>query len=156
MKDGIYKWNRGVNGRYAKIQDGKISCGRRGETIEDARKAAIGETEPYYPQCWTYVAPLIEDADYEALWNALYYEEPEYTPVRVGDRFLINGGMYLLACVDCGKVNLIELGTGLRWTEPEQAINPFALTLKEFKELLDDLNNSKWKKIYKTRIPLKK
>jgi hypothetical protein len=50
----------------------------------------------------------------------------------IGDRFKRCESKYIMIHVDCGKVNLINLGDGGRWTDPRQVEDRHSITAKEF------------------------
>lgn len=76
-------------------------------------------------------------------------EDPEYIPLKVGDRLKINGQEYMIARV-AGWWGLINTFSGTQWGSP-RGFNPGRdhLSLSEFRILLQD-KADQWQEIYET------
>ena len=73
--------------------------------------------------------------DSKEILESLFPEVKEVT-YSVGQRFKIDGRLYLLSRTDHLQINLFDLNSGNRWHTPVNVRDPYKVTIKEFKSLV--------------------
>ena len=84
-----------------------------------------------------------------------------FGPCSIGDRYKLEAGgkteKYILAQPNIGKVCLICLQDGIRWSNPIEVWDVMKITEKEFASICSCSGKETiyWQKVYKTREPYK-